>query len=418
MRGLVALLCCLCLLTTSFCVRHPARTLPKVANQDHNRYVVRLKEGKDVRHVHDTLASEAELKGHTFRRTMESRKRNTMVVEMDLTALDMVKTHDDVEVVVKDIRLDPPQGNPDVVMTPTDDVPWHLDRINQRALPLDGAFSFGNKCCRGRDVNIYVIDSGIRDTHVDFQRNGVSRVVHLEDIIGGAGFGTDCLGHGTAVASVAAGGSYGVSNQASLFDVRIFNCVDGTYLSHLEYAITAILDSGSPPGIIVMSVTAFAPAYDDEYVPWITSFNALATQAVNAGHILVTGAGNDADFAEYYLPASSGFVITVGASSKKDKICGFSNIGYAVDLYAPGYALPSASHTGDTEVVLRSGTSFSAPLVAGLCASLLGVNDTLNHSAMLDKILEDATDGALINVEAWTESVNLLAYGTPLLHNC
>ena len=45
---------------------------------------------------------------------------------------------------------------------------WNLDRIDQQELPLTGTFSFHNK---GKGVNAYVLDSGIRRTHKEFQDN-------------------------------------------------------------------------------------------------------------------------------------------------------------------------------------------------------------------------------------------------------
>jgi len=44
-------------------------------------------------------------------------------------------------------------------------VPWNLDRIDQRALPLDGRFvQQGN----GAGVHAYVIDTGVRKSHREF----------------------------------------------------------------------------------------------------------------------------------------------------------------------------------------------------------------------------------------------------------
>ena len=57
--------------------------------------------------------------------------------------------------------------------------PWNLDRINQRAMPLDLAYSAGKGA--GAGVTIYVVDTGIRSTHAEFRRagGGASRALPL-----------------------------------------------------------------------------------------------------------------------------------------------------------------------------------------------------------------------------------------------
>src|SRR5690348_1566302 len=44
-------------------------------------------------------------------------------------------------------------------------VPWGLDRIDQRTLPLDGRF---DRTGDGAGVRAYVIDTGVRKSHHDF----------------------------------------------------------------------------------------------------------------------------------------------------------------------------------------------------------------------------------------------------------
>ena len=41
--------------------------------------------------------------------------------------------------------------------------PWHLDRINQRALPLDSNVSMG--ALTGAGIDIYIVDSGVFAAH-------------------------------------------------------------------------------------------------------------------------------------------------------------------------------------------------------------------------------------------------------------
>jgi subtilisin family serine protease len=69
----------------------------------------------------------------------------------------------------------------------------HLDRDDQRILPLDGFYNYTQD---GTGVNAYIIDSGVRPTHIDFG----GRAVSVYDATGGDGI--DCNGHGTHVSGM------------------------------------------------------------------------------------------------------------------------------------------------------------------------------------------------------------------------
>ncbi len=104
-----------------------------------------------------------------------------------------------------------------IVVTQTNPPSWGLDRIDQRALPLDNSYTYNFD---GTGVDVRIIDTGIRSTHVDFG----GRATKDFDSVGDGQNGNDCNGHGTHVAGTVAGISFGVAKNATIHAVRVLDC--------------------------------------------------------------------------------------------------------------------------------------------------------------------------------------------------
>lgn len=176
----------------------------------------------------------------------------------------------------------------------------------------------------------------------------------------------DCAGHGTEVASLIGGTNVGVAKQASVVMAQVLDCLGDGKNSDLIDAISWIIETHQKPAIINMSLGGDrSPSLD----------NAVKA-AIAAGIPVVVAAGNSNLDACNQSPAAVAEAITVAASTVKNNRAKFSNFGPCVDIFAPGVDIlaatnPQKSRNGWN---FASGTSFAAPLVAGVIALLLEKN--------------------------------------------
>ncbi|MFJ4866394.1 S8 family serine peptidase [Streptomyces sp. NPDC088748] len=236
---------------------------------------------------------------------------------------------------------------------------WGLDRIDQRAPTLNGRYSFTDT---GAGVRVYVLDTGIRTSHNEFQdANGVSRASAPRDIVDDDFNAADCNGHGTHVAGTAVGKSLGVASEARVVGVRVLDCDGEGTASDLIAGFDYVAANGIRPAVVNVSLGGQASA----------AIDSAAQRLLDLGFTVVAAAGNTGDLASEFSPARVTGVLTVAASDVYDQRPYWSNYGAQVDVHAPGVAVLSAGHNSNTATVTKSGTSMAAPHVAGVAARYL-----------------------------------------------
>jgi subtilisin family serine protease len=319
-------------------------------------------------------------------------------------------------------------------------VPWGLDRIDQVNLPLNGQYS---SQWDGSGVTVFVMDTGVSLYHDEFQPNRASCGLDYYFVAHNGSSSNsvqqqcqDVRSHGTHVAAVVAGRTVGVARNATIVAVKIFDDATG-FASRAAIAAGTdyILQQASQrrrrkedaPMVVNMSFGLLG----------LGQFNKYVRALVRAGIVVVCAAGNDGTHVIRFTPGSAYRAITVGASSlvvngTVDRLADFTNYGPLVDLFAyvgqtlycwgysvgyltialcisPGVAIYSASSNKNDEYSTWSGTSFSAPYVAGAAALYLQREPRSTPWQVRRALVRGATRGKLQRAKR-TWSPNRLLY--------
>jgi subtilase family protein/peptidase inhibitor I9 len=261
--------------------------------------------------------------------------------------------------------------------------PWGLDRVDQRSLPLNDSYVSNET---GVGVTVYVVDTGIAH-HSDFGGRLVSGFNALDDTNGT----DDCNGHGTHIAGVIGGTNYGVAKSARLVPVRVLDCNGAGTLSSVLAGLDWIMqDHAASPGPAVVNMSLGGEPS--------SALDAEVASLIGAGMTTVVAAGNDNVDACTKSPARVAGALTVGASTESDQRASFSNYGACVDLFAPGMGIISDWYSSATATSVSSGTSESAPFVAGVAALCLEKFPSASPATISQTVVSQATVDALGNI--------------------
>jgi subtilisin family serine protease len=275
------------------------------------------------------------------------------------------------------------QSNPD----------WGLDRIDQKALPLNSAYSYLQT---GSGTTAYIVDTGILSSHQQFSGRVLSGYTAISD---GNGT-TDCNGHGTHVAGTVGGSTYGVAKNVNLVPIRILGCDGSGASSNVIAGLDWILKNGKKPAVVNMSLGGDAS----------TSLDSAVENLFNNGYVMVVAAGNSNTDACSASPARVSKALTVAATDSTDTRASYSNYGSCVDIFAPGSQINSSWIGSNTATKVLNGTSMATPHVAGVVAEMLQSTPTATPQTISTNLLNQASSNVVKNPSG---SPNRLLYKSP-----
>lgn len=251
---------------------------------------------------------------------------------------------------------------------------WGLDSLDGETLDEEYKFNL-----TGEGVNIYIVDTPVETGHPDF--NGRAKTDYIAP-----GVESSCPGHGTHVASIAAGKTAGVAKKANIFSYAVLDCGGGP-ISEVIDAIDQIILTHQKPAVINLSL---GPRTGNPGVRF-ASFIAALENAVENGIVVSIAMGNQNSESCAGFPASAKGAFAVASIDKSYSRSLFSNYGNCVFMFAPGGDIIAANSDGG--FITKSGTSMSTPFVSGIAALHLEKDPSLTPQEVGDALQANALKG-------------------------
>jgi len=352
----------------------PAKVIPAKGKAIADQYIVVLKDGPRI-----NAMSVAAAAGITPTYTYDA-ALNGFAAKLNAGQLKQLQKHPEVAYIEQDAEVAIEKSQEGIslqVSQPVTAQQWGLDRIDQPYLPLNGTYNYTTLAS---NVTVYLIDTGINVSHVEFS----TRSAVAYDALGGNGI--DCNGNATYHQGIIGGTTYGVAKGVKMRGVRVLNCQGSGTTSSVIAGMNWVAANGVSPAVVNINLGMAGPN---------PSINAAATAMVNAGKTVVVSAGSSNVDACTVSPASASGVLTVAGSLNNDNRATFSNYGPCVELYGPAGLMLTTSINGGTASI--SGTSLAGSLTSGVAALYLAGNPGASPATVNNWIITNATPNVIIN---------------------
>lgn len=288
---------------------------------------------------------------------------------------------------------------------------------------VDGDRNGNKNSYTSTDVVIAILDTGIDPKHTDLtgeNNGGTKKIIGWKDTINSLAAPYDDQGHGTHVASIAAGDGdsiyKGVAPGAALVGVKVCTSGGSCPTSKVITGINWVVTNKVLYGIKIMSLSLGGIGASDGTDPESKALN----NAVDKGIVVTVAAGNSGPI-KYTIgaPGAAAKAITVGAIADPGLITGalrtglrdngfyladFSSRGptsdnkIKPDIVAPGVDIMAAQNVYPTSATFhggyieKGGTSMSTPFAAGVAGLVLDANYTLTPTQVKNIIRSTGED--------------------------
>lgn len=237
------------------------------------------------------------------------------------------------------------------------------------------------------DIIVAVIDSGCVNNHEDLE----GRIVGWHSAVSGMDPTIDTVKHGTAVVGTVAAtgnngkGVAGVTWKGKVLAIKADDAEGTLLISNVAKGIIYAADYGADVINLSLGTTTHS-----------TTLQNAINYAYAKGCIIVAASGNTGTKQVNY-PAAYSNVIGVGNTENGTTRLASSSYGEGLDVMAIG-KYHTTYVTGS--YATATGTSFASPQVAGLCALLLSIDDTLTQEQVREYIINGCKDLAKVG---WDE---------------
>lgn len=239
---------------------------------------------------------------------------------------------------------------------------WYLDFICRRDPTNHNPKLYGSFGLTGKDVTVFVISSGIK--------NSSHFTGRLSWLLGTQDF--DWNGHGTGMAFLLGSSSHGVASRCSIVSLNVYD-EEGINADLYKEAVNLILANRPVNTCLVLTEAIRSPQYGRFVID--EDLDVDTKRLLGAGLAVVACAGDGLTklsngelvgpiLAEVVHPNHFEDVITISSISEDLTIPDFANYGYAVNGFAPGNEIAILDQYG--QMVWNNSTRSAASIAAGI----------------------------------------------------